>query len=386
MSMGAAPAEGARGLRACAASRRRCIAIPSRPRCARRSGSCATPRGLRPDRGRGGRARLGRGVVQLPRLRGGASGASGGDGVRAAARGPRDGWPRRNPRRARRAHWRACDPIGRTRPDPPMHRGDRHRALGPCIPPRGPAAVAIPRRNGSAGARVRERDQPGRAGRSCRPGPYGRSPRLQAQGRFRGGARPREPARAALGARRLLRADGRRQPGIGRPHGAFDGERDGGVRPGLDRGAPAGRSSVARMAGARARHSHSPGGWREPRGPRGFRRRPGGGRPARDPAGRRQVGRHLGLPRRGAQGPAIRLRYCPHYLGAGVGLLASAHLLAAAGGGGMLEIDANRNPLRTLTCGAAAQVRDGCIVLDDAPGLGATPDPALLREFRVSHR
>ncbi|MEZ5741209.1 MAG: enolase C-terminal domain-like protein [Burkholderiaceae bacterium] len=33
---------------------------------------------------------------------------------------------------------------------------------------------------------------------------------------------------------------------------------------------------------------------------------------------------------------AIRagLRYCPHYLGGGIGLLASAHLLAAVGGGG----------------------------------------------------
>ena len=80
------------------------------------------------------------------------------------------------------------------------------------------------------------------------------------------------------------------------------------------------------------------------------------------------------------------LRYCPHYLGAGVGLLASAHLLAAAGGGGLLEIDANPNPLRSLACGAAANVRDGCIVLDDSPGLGVTPDPSLLREFRVSHR
>ncbi|HET9650755.1 MAG TPA: mandelate racemase/muconate lactonizing enzyme family protein, partial [Usitatibacter sp.] len=58
-------------------------------------------------------------------------------------------------------------------------------------------------------------------------------------------------------------------------------------------------------------------------------------------------------------------RYCPHYLGGGIGLLASAHLLAAAGGDGLLEIDANANPLRTLTCGAVAAVRDGMVVLDD---------------------
>lgn len=40
------------------------------------------------------------------------------------------------------------------------------------------------------------------------------------------------------------------------------------------------------------------------------------------------------------------LTYCPHWLGGGIGLLASAHLLAATGGNGMLEVDANPNPLR----------------------------------------
>lgn len=39
-------------------------------------------------------------------------------------------------------------------------------------------------------------------------------------------------------------------------------------------------------------------------------------------------------------------RYCPHFLGGGIGLAASAHLLAAVGGGGLLEIDSNANPLR----------------------------------------
>ena len=37
-----------------------------------------------------------------------------------------------------------------------------------------------------------------------------------------------------------------------------------------------------------------------------------------------------------------------------LGLLASAHLLAVAGGDGMLEVVANPNTLRTLTCGALA--------------------------------
>lgn len=79
------------------------------------------------------------------------------------------------------------------------------------------------------------------------------------------------------------------------------------------------------------------------------------------------------------------LRYCPHYLGGGIGLLASAHLLAAAGGDGMLEVDANPNPLRTLTCGALARVADGTATLTEEPGLGIAPDMTTLREFAIAH-
>lgn len=75
---------------------------------------------------------------------------------------------------------------------------------------------------------------------------------------------------------------------------------------------------------------------------------------------------------------AAGLRYCPHYLGGGVGLLASGHLLAAAGGSGMLEVDANPNPLRTLLSPALGSVEDGIVDLGDAPGIGVTPDPARL--------
>jgi len=77
-------------------------------------------------------------------------------------------------------------------------------------------------------------------------------------------------------------------------------------------------------------------------------------------------------------------RYCPHYLGGGVGLLASAHLLAAAGGDGLLEIDANPNPLRTLTCGPLARVQDGAATLSDSPGLGLEFDPATLAGYAVA--
>ncbi|MDN4986424.1 mandelate racemase/muconate lactonizing enzyme family protein [Bradyrhizobium arachidis] len=74
--------------------------------------------------------------------------------------------------------------------------------------------------------------------------------------------------------------------------------------------------------------------------------------------------------------------FCPHYLGGGIGLLASAHLLAGAGGDGWLEVDANDNPLRDLFCGAVADVTDGTIVLGEEPGLGFTPDLSGIADYR----
>jgi len=74
------------------------------------------------------------------------------------------------------------------------------------------------------------------------------------------------------------------------------------------------------------------------------------------------------------------LRYCPHYLGAGIGLLASAHLLAARGRpDGLLEVDSNENPLRSALCPPLARVEAGAIRLDSTPGLGVEPDLAALR-------
>ena len=83
---------------------------------------------------------------------------------------------------------------------------------------------------------------------------------------------------------------------------------------------------------------------------------------------------------------AAGLRYCPHWLGGGIGLLASAHLLAAAGGPetGLLEVDANPNPLRTLTCGPLGHIHDGRAVLSDEAGLGPAPDEAVLQPYRAA--
>lgn len=66
--------------------------------------------------------------------------------------------------------------------------------------------------------------------------------------------------------------------------------------------------------------------------------------------------------------------FCPHYLGGGIGLLASAHLLAGIGGDGWLEVDTNDNPLRDHFCGPVKKVREGTVWLNEEPGLGVVPD------------
>jgi D-galactarolactone cycloisomerase len=73
------------------------------------------------------------------------------------------------------------------------------------------------------------------------------------------------------------------------------------------------------------------------------------------------------------------LRYCPHYLGAGIGLLASAQVLAAAGGDGLLEVDANPNALRSGLAPMLDHVVDGRVSLGEGPGLGVDVDLARAR-------
>lgn len=77
---------------------------------------------------------------------------------------------------------------------------------------------------------------------------------------------------------------------------------------------------------------------------------------------------------------AAGLRYCPHFLGGGIGLLASAHLLAAAGGDGMLELDANENPLRDSFVGQHPVV-EGRFPIAEGPGLGIDTLPEEIAQF-----
>jgi len=73
--------------------------------------------------------------------------------------------------------------------------------------------------------------------------------------------------------------------------------------------------------------------------------------------------------------------YCPHWLAGGIGLAASMHLLAATGGGGFAEVDANDNPLREEVF--SPPVEEGWMTLPDKPGLGVEPDLQRLERYRI---
>ena len=74
--------------------------------------------------------------------------------------------------------------------------------------------------------------------------------------------------------------------------------------------------------------------------------------------------------------------YCPHFLGGGIGLIASGHLLAATGGDGLLEVDINANPLRDAFFDDG-MCRNGSFAITDAPGLGFDALPESLARYRT---
>lgn len=97
-------------------------------------------------------------------------------------------------------------------------------------------------------------------------------------------------------------------------------------------------------------------------------------------------GGFTGCQRVAAQSLAAGKRYCPHYLGGGLGLLASAHLLAAVGGDGVLEVDVNFNPLREAMAQPHPVLHDGAFRLSDAPGLGVAPDLDAVARWQVDSK
>jgi L-alanine-DL-glutamate epimerase-like enolase superfamily enzyme len=77
--------------------------------------------------------------------------------------------------------------------------------------------------------------------------------------------------------------------------------------------------------------------------------------------------------------------FCPHYLGGGIGLIHSLHLLAAVRGPGLLEVDANANPLREGVLQDLLKVTDGCVSLPGGQGLGLEPELKPLMPLRSLH-
>lgn len=70
-----------------------------------------------------------------------------------------------------------------------------------------------------------------------------------------------------------------------------------------------------------------------------------------------------------------------HYMGSGLGLAASLHTLAAIGGQGMIELDANPNPLRTELGDLNLTVNNGTLQVPPGIGHGFIPDPAALKKL-----
>lgn len=75
-------------------------------------------------------------------------------------------------------------------------------------------------------------------------------------------------------------------------------------------------------------------------------------------------------------------RFCPHMFSGAIGVLASAHALAASGSpDGLLEFPVGRNPAREMLL--ARRTEGGFLALGEAPGLGLEVDLGALASFRA---
>ncbi len=72
-----------------------------------------------------------------------------------------------------------------------------------------------------------------------------------------------------------------------------------------------------------------------------------------------------------------------HYMGTALGLAASFHALAALGGGGRVELDANPNPLRTDLGPIDLRPVEGFVPVPQGDGIGFVPDTGALDRFCI---
>ena len=73
----------------------------------------------------------------------------------------------------------------------------------------------------------------------------------------------------------------------------------------------------------------------------------------------------------------------PHSWGNTIGLVATAHLLAAVPNGYMLEFDQTENPLREELLRKPFRLRDGVIEIPQSPGLGIELDEDTISRYKI---
>lgn len=73
-----------------------------------------------------------------------------------------------------------------------------------------------------------------------------------------------------------------------------------------------------------------------------------------------------------------------HFLGSGVGLITSAHMMSAINSNGLLETDFNENPLRDNIFNETIKITNGKVYLNNEPGIGFTLNKKILKKYTIT--
>ena len=73
-----------------------------------------------------------------------------------------------------------------------------------------------------------------------------------------------------------------------------------------------------------------------------------------------------------------------HFLGSGVGLITSAHMMSAINSNGLLETDFNENPLRDSIFNEAIKITNGKIYLNNNPGIGFNLNKKIIKKYTIN--
>lgn len=73
-----------------------------------------------------------------------------------------------------------------------------------------------------------------------------------------------------------------------------------------------------------------------------------------------------------------------HFLGSGVGLITSAHMMSAINSNGLLETDFNENPLRDSIFNETIKITNGKIYLNNNPGIGFNLNKKIIKKYTIN--